>query len=67
MCACELLDEKSAVRRAFRIIRLAKDGSYKNVDFEAPQATASTCVWAWQGVGVAWCVGMEWERMEGRD
>ena len=52
VCACELLDERNASRRVFRIIRLAKDGSYKNVDFEAPQATASMCGCGMGGRGI---------------
>lgn len=44
ICACELLDDKNAAKRAFRIIRLAKDGSYKNLDFEAPQGMTKEIV-----------------------
>ena len=44
VCSCEFLDDKNAPRRLFRIIRLGKDGNYKNVDFEAPQAMASKYV-----------------------
>lgn len=42
ICACEIIDDKNPSRTLFRIVRLAKDGNYKNVDFEASHAMTST-------------------------
>ena len=42
ICACEITDEKNPNRTVFRITRLSKEDVYKNLDFEAPVAIAST-------------------------
>lgn len=41
ICACEVVEERSNQRTVFRIVRSSKDGSFKNIDFEAPTAEAS--------------------------
>ena len=43
ICGCEVIDEKVPARTVFRIVRLSKDGSYKNMDFESGPSTASEC------------------------
>ena len=41
ICTCEIIDEKNPQRTVFRVIRVGKDGNYKNMDFEANLMTAS--------------------------
>ena len=41
ICTCEIIDEKNPQRVVFRVIRISKDGSYKNMDFETNLMTAS--------------------------
>ena len=43
ICGCEVIDEKVPARTVFRIVRLSKDGSYKNMDVESGASTASEC------------------------
>ena len=41
ICCCDVMDDKSPSKNVFRIVRQSKDGSYKNMDFEAPSAITS--------------------------
>jgi hypothetical protein len=41
ICTCEIIDEKNPQRTVFRVIRVGKDGNYKNMDFETTLMTAS--------------------------
>ena len=41
ICACEIIDDRNPAKSVFRIVRQAKDGTYKNLDFEVPSVTAS--------------------------
>ena len=41
ICTCEIIDEKNPQRTVFRVIRVGKDGSYKNMDFETTLMIAS--------------------------
>ena len=45
ICACEILDDKNVSRTVFRIVRLGKDNSYRNLDFEAPHVITSERHW----------------------
>ena len=41
ICTCEIIDEKNPQRTVFRVIRVGKDGNYKNMDFETTLMIAS--------------------------
>ena len=41
ICTCEIIDEKNPQRTVFRVIRVSKDGNYKNMDFETTLMTSS--------------------------
>ena len=41
ICTCEIIDDKNPQRTVFRVIRVGKDGNYKNMDFETTLMTAS--------------------------
>ncbi len=41
ICCCEVIDDKNPSKNIFRIVRQSKDGSFKNLDFEAPSAITS--------------------------
>ena len=41
ICTCEIIDEKNTQRTVFRVIRVGKDGNYKNMDFETTLMIAS--------------------------
>ena len=41
ICTCEIIDEKNPQRTVFRVIRVGKDGNYKNMDFETTLMLAS--------------------------
>lgn len=44
ICACEVMEEKSSQKATFRIVRIGKDGNYKNLDFETSSVIASASV-----------------------
>ena len=46
ICGCDIIDDKNPAKNVFRVIRLSKDGGYKNMDFEAPVAITSE----WEGL-----------------
>ncbi len=41
ICTCEIMDEKNPQRTVFPVIRVGKDGKFKNMDFETTLMTAS--------------------------
>ena len=41
ICTCEIMDEKNPQRTVFPVIRVGKDGNFKNMDFETTLMTAS--------------------------
>ncbi len=67
ICCCEVIDDKNPSKNIFRIVRQSKDGSFKNLDFEAPSAITSMHCFTFRVLWVGcWVGSFGWEGEGGR-